>query len=190
MSGRVPTGVDKLFFTGGTETGRAVMRQAADSTTPVVLELGGHDPAIVCEDADGEIASSGILWGAFSNCGQNCNAIERVYVHRRVYERFARGGGIPCVIAGFEPLDILLGIEGILEQLARGEARVENQYARTVRRAGNTQAMRLIESVFQVVPRADIPVPRETGLRAGVDAEALHADRLDGGRGGRDKEQE
>jgi acyl-CoA reductase-like NAD-dependent aldehyde dehydrogenase len=56
--------------------------------TKVVLELGGHDPAIVCEDADIENASSGIVWGSFNNCGQNCNAIERVYVHDNIAESF------------------------------------------------------------------------------------------------------
>ena len=50
--------------------------------------MGGSDPAIVCEDADIDIASSGIVWGGFNNCGQNCNGIERIYVHRTIFDRF------------------------------------------------------------------------------------------------------
>ncbi len=84
----VHSSVEKIYFTGSTEVGRMVMEQAAPSLKKVVLELGGNDPAIVCEDADLEMASSGIVWGRYSNCGQNCNAVERVYVHERIAERF------------------------------------------------------------------------------------------------------
>lgn len=79
---------EKIFFTGSTQVGQIVMEQAAPSLKKVVLELGGHDPAIVCEDADADIASSGILWGAMNNCGQNCNGIERVYVHEHIADQF------------------------------------------------------------------------------------------------------
>ena len=79
---------EKVFFTGSTNVGQIVMEQGAPSLKKVVLELGGHDPAIVCEDADADIASSGILWGAMNNCGQNCNGIERVYVHETIADRF------------------------------------------------------------------------------------------------------
>jgi len=60
------------------------MEEGAARLRKSVLEMGGSDPAIVCEDADIDIAASGIVWGAFSNCGQNCNGIERVYVHESV----------------------------------------------------------------------------------------------------------
>jgi succinate-semialdehyde dehydrogenase/glutarate-semialdehyde dehydrogenase len=80
--------VDKIFFTGSTEIGHQVMSRAAKSLKSVVLELGGNDPAIVCEDADIENASSGILWGGFNNCGQNCNSIERVFVEKAISDRF------------------------------------------------------------------------------------------------------
>ena len=84
----VESPVCKVFFTGSTEVGKKVLEQAAYSLRKVVLELGGNDPAIVCEDADVEMASSGIVWGRYSNCGQNCNAIERVYVHDSIAEVF------------------------------------------------------------------------------------------------------
>jgi len=80
----VDSSVEKIFFTGSTEVGQKIMEQGSRSLKKTVLELGGHDPAIVCEDADIENTSSGIVWGRFSNCGQNCNAIERVYVHESI----------------------------------------------------------------------------------------------------------
>jgi succinate-semialdehyde dehydrogenase/glutarate-semialdehyde dehydrogenase len=84
----VGAGVDKVFFTGSTEVGSRIMEQAGRTLTPVVLELGGSDPALVCEDADLEAAASGVVWGAMNNCGQNCNGVERVTVHASVADRF------------------------------------------------------------------------------------------------------
>ncbi|MFH1940965.1 MAG: aldehyde dehydrogenase family protein [bacterium] len=86
----VDSDVEKIFFTGSTDVGRLIMKQAAPKLKKCVLELGGNDPAIICDDADLENASSGIVWGAFSNCGQNCNAVERVYVDASVAEDFIR----------------------------------------------------------------------------------------------------
>jgi len=81
-------GVDKIVFTGSTAVGRRVMRNAAEHIVPVVLELGGKDPAIVAADADIDRAAKGIVWGALFNAGQVCAAIERVYVERAVAEPF------------------------------------------------------------------------------------------------------
>ncbi len=69
------------------------------------------------------------------------------------YEPIAREYKVPIVVTGFEPLDILQGTYLCLRQLEQGRAEVENQYARTVRRAGNTRAQELMREVFQVVPR-------------------------------------
>jgi succinate-semialdehyde dehydrogenase/glutarate-semialdehyde dehydrogenase len=80
--------VAKIAFTGSVATGRKVMAQAAKNLTPVVLELGGKDPAIVCRDADLERAARGIVWNAFMNAGQTCSSVERVYVERPVAEAF------------------------------------------------------------------------------------------------------
>ena len=84
----VQSGVDKVFFTGSSTTGRAVMRSAAERLTPVSLELGGKDPAIVLADADLERAARGIVFGAFFNAGQTCVSIERVLVERPAYDAF------------------------------------------------------------------------------------------------------
>ncbi|MFN2526804.1 MAG: aldehyde dehydrogenase family protein [Actinomycetota bacterium] len=79
---------DKLCFIGSPRTGRRIAEAASKHLTPVVMELGGTDPAIVCSDADLDMASSGILWGAFQNAGQTCCSIERAYVVESVADRF------------------------------------------------------------------------------------------------------
>ena len=87
----VRSGVDKVAFTGSAATGRKVMAAAADSLTPVLLELGGKDPMIVAEDADVDRAVKGAVWGSFQNAGQTCMSVERVYVAEAVYDRFVDG---------------------------------------------------------------------------------------------------
>lgn len=81
-------GVDKIGFTGSTRTGKKIMAQCAQTLTPVLLECGGKDPAVVAEDADVKAAARAIAWGAFSNAGQTCVGVERVYVVREVRDRF------------------------------------------------------------------------------------------------------
>lgn len=81
-------GVDKLFFTGSVEVGRQLMAQAAETLTPLVLELGGKDPMLVCSDADLDRATSGAIWGGLQNAGQSCAGVERIYVHASVYDAF------------------------------------------------------------------------------------------------------
>jgi acyl-CoA reductase-like NAD-dependent aldehyde dehydrogenase len=82
------TRVGKIVFTGSVATGKKVMAAAARNLTPVVLELGGKDAAIVCRDADLDYAARGIAWNAFMNAGQTCSSVERVYVERPVLEPF------------------------------------------------------------------------------------------------------
>jgi acyl-CoA reductase-like NAD-dependent aldehyde dehydrogenase len=84
----VNSGIDKLVFTGGVATGKRIQAEAATRLLPTVLELGGKDPVIVCGDADLDLASSGTVWGAFTNAGQACLSAERVYVVNRVADRF------------------------------------------------------------------------------------------------------
>jgi len=84
----VEAGVDKIAFTGSTASGAKVMEAAAKSLTPVVLELGGKDAMIVCEDADLERAARGAVWSAFYGCGQTCMSVERVYVIDKAYDEF------------------------------------------------------------------------------------------------------
>ncbi len=81
-------GVDKLFFTGSVDVGKKLMKKASETLTPLVLELGGNDAMLVCEDADIYRAASGAVWAGLSNCGQSCGGVERIYVHREIYKRF------------------------------------------------------------------------------------------------------
>jgi len=76
--------VRKIGFTGETQTGKQVMAEAASDLKHVTLELGGSDPAIVCDDADIEQASKAIAIGRFFNAGQACLAVKRVYVFEAV----------------------------------------------------------------------------------------------------------
>jgi acyl-CoA reductase-like NAD-dependent aldehyde dehydrogenase len=84
----VRAGVDKISFTGSTATGRKIMAAAAESLTPVLLELGGKDPMIVAADADIDEAAEAAVFGALTNAGQTCISIERVYVAAPIYDRF------------------------------------------------------------------------------------------------------
>src|SRR5919197_757561 len=81
-------GIAKVFFTGSTEAGRRIGVACAELLRPVTLELGGKDPMLVLRDADLGRAVEGAVWGAFSNCGQVCAGVERIYVARVRYEEF------------------------------------------------------------------------------------------------------
>src|SRR5687767_13975885 len=79
---------DMVMFTGSTATGKKVMAKAAETLTPVSLELGGKDPMIILSDADVERAANAALYYSMQNSGQTCISIERVYVEAPVYDEF------------------------------------------------------------------------------------------------------
>jgi acyl-CoA reductase-like NAD-dependent aldehyde dehydrogenase len=93
-TGYGPTGaalidhVDMIMFTGSTATGKKVMAKAAETLTPVSLELGGKDPMIVLSDADLERAANLAVFYSMQNAGQTCISIERCYVEAPVYDEF------------------------------------------------------------------------------------------------------
>ena len=105
-------GIAKVVFTGSGEIGRLVASAAGERLRPVTLELGGKDPMLVFEDADLDRAVAGALWGSFSNCGQVCSAVERIYVAQPLHEAFVeeltRRARVLKLGRGFE-LDIELG---------------------------------------------------------------------------------
>jgi acyl-CoA reductase-like NAD-dependent aldehyde dehydrogenase len=80
--------VDCVQFTGSDRTGRKVMARAAETLTPVSLELGGKDPMIVLADADVDRAANAAAWGGMVNSGQLCISVERIYVEEPVYDEF------------------------------------------------------------------------------------------------------
>ncbi len=80
--------VRKLTFTGSTEIGKVLMKQAADTMKKVSLELGGHAPFIVTENADIQKAAKGLIGSKFRNAGQTCVCANRVYVHESLQKEF------------------------------------------------------------------------------------------------------
>jgi acyl-CoA reductase-like NAD-dependent aldehyde dehydrogenase len=80
--------VDAVCFTGSYTTGRSVAEAAASRLLRIQLELGGKDPAYVCDDVDVTAAAAALADGAFYNAGQSCCAVERIYVHRGIASHF------------------------------------------------------------------------------------------------------
>ena len=84
----IEAGPAKVFFTGSVATGRRIAEACASKLIPSVLELGGKDAMVVLADADLDVASSAAVWGGFTNCGQACLSVERIYVEQPVAEKF------------------------------------------------------------------------------------------------------
>ena len=78
---------DKITFIGSPEVGKLVMKHAANTLTPVILELGGKDVAVVFDDADYDQVVQVALRGTFQNSGQNCAGLERMIVQDGIYEK-------------------------------------------------------------------------------------------------------
>lgn len=91
--------IKRVGFTGGTETGRNLARQAAQKLMPVSLELGGKSPTIVFADADPKLAIAGILYGMFSSTGQSCIAGSRLFVQRSIWDSF-----VPALVRATQAL--------------------------------------------------------------------------------------
>jgi acyl-CoA reductase-like NAD-dependent aldehyde dehydrogenase len=97
VQGYGPTGaalarsaVDMILFIGSVRNGRRVVEASAERVIPVVMELGGKDAFIVCDDADLEQAVHASLAGCYINCGQNCVASERILVYEGIYDAFEK----------------------------------------------------------------------------------------------------
>ena len=84
----IDTSPDKVLFTGSVATGRRVAEACAKKLIPSVLELGGKDAMIVLADADLEVSSSAAVWGSYTNCGQVCLSVERLFVEQTAAEKF------------------------------------------------------------------------------------------------------
>ena len=83
-------GVDMISLTGNTETGKEIMKLAAENVKKVHLELGGKAPFIVFEDADLDAAAESAVVGSVVNSGQDCTAAARIYVHEKIFKTFAQ----------------------------------------------------------------------------------------------------
>jgi acyl-CoA reductase-like NAD-dependent aldehyde dehydrogenase len=141
--GEGPTGaaliqspIDKLVFTGSVATGKKIAIAAADRLLPAVLELGGKDSMLVLDDADVDVTSTAAVWGAFVNAGQACLSVERCYVHRSLYESFAKAcaekTGKLRIGNGMDP-EIEIGPMIFEKQLKIVESHVEDAKTRGAR---------------------------------------------------------
>lgn len=83
----IDSGVQLIVFTGGVATGRKVAAACGERLIPCIMELGGKAPVIACADADIERTARGIVFGGFTNSGQVCISVERVYAHEDIHDR-------------------------------------------------------------------------------------------------------
>src|SRR5262249_7302677 len=96
--------LDLVVFTGSVSAGRKGAHACAERLSPCSLELGGNDAAIVLGDADLHRAANGIVWGALTMGGQNCAAVERVYVERSVAKAFT--DAVVTIVKGLAAGDV------------------------------------------------------------------------------------
>lgn len=82
----IESGIQKLVFTGGVETGKRVAAACGANLVPCVMELGGKAPLVACADCDVERTANAIVFGGFVNSGQACIAVERVYAHESIHD--------------------------------------------------------------------------------------------------------
>ena len=122
-----------VSFTGSTETGRRILRSAADSVVSPRMELGGNAPFIVLEDADLDAAVAGAMVAKMRNMGEACTAANRFYVHESIHDEFvarlAHAMGALKVGNGLEP-DVAVGPLVNAEARDKVEALVEDARAR------------------------------------------------------------
>ncbi|MDB4888064.1 MAG: Aldehyde dehydrogenase, partial [Gemmatimonadetes bacterium] len=125
--------VDFMMFTGSTRTGRTVATQAAARLIGCSLELGGKNPMVVLDDADVEHATEGLVRGAFAGAGQVCVSIERVYLPRAMFDRFAARFVERVQAMRVSPAlayDVDMGSMTVPRQLAAVQAQVADAVAR------------------------------------------------------------
>jgi succinate-semialdehyde dehydrogenase/glutarate-semialdehyde dehydrogenase len=131
--------VRKIGFTGETGTGKQVAKSAADELKHVTLELGGSDAAIVCDDADLDIAARNVAIGRFFNAGQACLAIKRVYVFDSVADDF-----VARIVARAKRLKLGSGTDETAQMgplhTEKQRAEIESQLEDAVSRGGRVVA--------------------------------------------------
>jgi acyl-CoA reductase-like NAD-dependent aldehyde dehydrogenase len=153
--------IDYVSFTGSVAPGQRVYRAAATRIVGVGLELGGKDPAYVADDADLDFAVANVVEGACYNAGQSCCAVERVYVHERLYDHFLDGAAraLGAYRLG-DPLDetTTMGPLARAAQVPVLEAQVADARARGARvRAGGAPVAGLPGPFFAPTLLADVP---------------------------------
>ncbi len=117
---------DIICFTGSTAVGKVIAASCGEQLKPCILELGGKDAMIVLDDANLERASNACIWGGFSNAGQTCISVERVYVFDSVFDQFSEliKKKIALVSCGTTPNDQIGAMT-----MAAGRDKVKQQIA-------------------------------------------------------------
>ncbi|MBW0113729.1 aldehyde dehydrogenase family protein [Pseudonocardia abyssalis] len=115
-------GVHKISFTGSVATGKRVMASAAGTLKRVTLELGGNDAGIVLDDADPAVIGADLFWAAFSNSGQVCAALKRLYVPESKFDAI-------CEAVAAEAATVLVG-PGLQEGVKAGPVQNKPQLER------------------------------------------------------------
>jgi acyl-CoA reductase-like NAD-dependent aldehyde dehydrogenase len=131
--------VDGVFFTGSHATGARIAAACAPRMVKLQLELGGKDPVYVCDDVEAKTAAESLADGAMYNTGQSCCAVERVYVHEKLHDRFLEA--FVATVKGFkagDPMDEGTYI-GPLARAAQIEV-LERQVADAVAKGGRLLA--------------------------------------------------
>tara|TARA_S200000501_G_C20870102_1_gene763834 strand:+ start:1856 stop:3334 length:1479 start_codon:yes stop_codon:yes gene_type:complete len=116
---------DIICFTGSTKIGKMIAIDCAKHLKPVILELGGKDPMIVCSDADINRAINAAIWGGMSNAGQTCISVERIFVQDNIKDSFVEKitDKIKTISAGssedcnFGSISVKAGLEKIKNQI-------------------------------------------------------------------------
>ena len=151
-----------VSFTGSTETGRRILRSAADSVVSPRMELGGNAPFIVLEDADLDAAIAGAMVAKMRNMGEACTAANRFYVHENVHDEFvarlAHAMGTLKVGNGLEP-GVAVGPLVNAEARDKVEALVEDARARGAK--VETGGRRLLPPGYFYAPTVLSHVPDE-----------------------------
>lgn len=163
-------GVDKIAFTGSTETGRAIVRAAAGNLKKVSLELGGKSPNIVLPDADPEAVAQAAAEAIFFNQGQTCTAGSRLYVHEALYDDV-----VEAVAARAEQIVVGPGDDPASEMGPLVSARHHQRVSSFVE-AGRGQGARLVAGGGR--PELDDRYADGYFLRPTVFAEAHHGMRI------------
>ena len=122
-------GVDMIRFTGSSETGKEIMRVASQTAKKCVMELGGNNPVIVCEDADVVTAATWQAQRHYGNTAQNCSTPGRFYVHEKVYDQFVEA--FVCqvekiVVGDPEDENTMMGPMANKQQMEKVEAYIQS----------------------------------------------------------------
>ncbi|CAK7205206.1 hypothetical protein SEUCBS139899_007972 [Sporothrix eucalyptigena] len=157
--------VRKINFTGSTAVGKILGRLAGEHLKPLVLELGGKAPAIVCADANLDLAAEKVALGAFLNSGQICMSTERVIVHKSVREAFANK--LAATLAGIfgAPTDernaqVLIRPQAV----AKAQALVEDALGKGASLVGTTTLCQSLDTSGRMRPLIVTGITRDMDL--------------------------